>query len=155
MALAVPLSRTECFGPVWLSLDVSQHTMSQQFPSSVDPELVAELRHYRKLAATQPHDDVKTELPEGARVKTEQGAWKVRWRKYLFVVGPSSKLCHDQQVALFNEPAKQYAHLYSITLTPVTFGGVRGVKRVQIVRELDSKSVDYALEVPGGLLTIA
>jgi hypothetical protein len=124
--------------------------MSQHFPANVDPELVAELKHYRKLAAVQPHDDMKMDLPEGARIKTEQGAWKVRWRRYLFVVGPSSKLGYDQQVALFNEPAKQHAHLYSIAVTPVKFGEIRDMKRVEIVRDLDSKSVDYALEVPGG-----
>ena len=127
-------------------------TVSQQFPPHVDPELVAELKHYRKLADLQPHDDVKMDLPEGARVKTEQGAWKLRWRKYLFFVCPSSKLGYDQQVALFNEPSGQYAHLYSITVTQVTFGSVKGMKRVQIVRDLDSKSVNYALEVPGGFV---
>ncbi len=70
--------------------------MSQQFPPNVDPELIAELKHYRKLAALQPHDDVKMDLPEGARLRTEQGAWKVRWRKCLLFVCPSSKLGFDQ-----------------------------------------------------------
>ena len=140
----------DVISPACLILDVSQHTMSQHFPANVDPELVAELKHYRKLAAMQPHDDVKMDLPEGARVKTEQGAWKVRWRGICLSLVRHRSVAYDQQVALFNEPAKQYAHLYSITVTPVTFGGVTGVRRVQIVRDLDSKSVDYALEVPGG-----
>ena len=127
----------------------------EQFPTNADPELIAELKHYRKLAALEPHDDVKMDLPEGARVKTEQGVWKVRWCKFLLVVGPSSKLGYDQQIALFNEPADgPYARLYSITVTPVAFGGIRGVKRVMIVREVDSKSVDYTLEVPGGFVFV-
>ena len=124
--------------------------MSQQFPPHVDPELIAELKHYRKVAAMQLHDDVKIDLPGGARVKTEQGAWKVRWHKYLFVLGPSSKQGYEQQIALFNEPAEMYAQLCSITVTPVTFDLVRGVKRVTVIREVLAKSVDYALEVPGG-----
>ncbi|MFN7140802.1 MAG: hypothetical protein ACK4UN_15805 [Limisphaerales bacterium] len=129
--------------------------MSQEFPSNLDPALVAELKHYRKLSAMQPHDEVKMDLPEGARIKTEQGAWKVKWRKYLFVIAPSTKEGHDQQIALFNEPATgPYGRLYSITVTPVVFGAVRGVKRVMIVREVDSKSVDYTLEVPGGFVFV-
>jgi hypothetical protein len=47
--------------------------MSQQHPANVDPELVAELKHYRKLAAMQPHDDLKMDLPEGAHVNKQQG----------------------------------------------------------------------------------
>ena len=126
--------------------------MSHSLPSRVDPELIAELRHYRKLAATQPHDDVKMDLPEGARLKTEQGAWKIRWRGFLFVLGPSIQKCFDQQVELFNQTGGQYAHLVSKTVTPVVFGPVRGFKHVQIIRDLDSKTVDYALQVPGGFV---
>ena len=138
------------------SLVVSQHTMSQQFPSNVDPELVAELKHYRKLAATRPHDDVKMDLPEGAHIKMEQGVWKVRWRKFQFFLGPLSEKEYHGQSALYSEPATgHYAHLYSITVTPVTFGSIRGVKRVEIVREVGSKSVEYALEVPGGFVHAA
>ncbi len=125
--------------------------MSQQFPSSVDPELVAELRQYRKLAAMQPHDDVTMDLPEGAHVKKENGVWKVRWRKFQFFVGPLSKEEYDGQVALLSEPPSgPYARFYSITVTPVTLGAVKGVKQVQVVREVGSKSVRYALEVAGG-----
>jgi len=51
-------------------------------------------------------------------------------------------------VSRFSQPVTGHnAHWYSFTVTPVTFGGVRGVKQVQVVRELDSKSVAYALEV--------
>ncbi len=125
--------------------------MSQEYPSNIDPELVAELQHYRKLAATQPHDEVKMDLPEGAHVKMEQGVWKVRWRKFQFFIGPLSEQEFHGQTALLGEPAAgQYARLYSITVAPATFGAVRGVKRVEIIREVGSKSVRYALEVPGG-----
>ena len=125
--------------------------MSQEFPPNVNPELVAELRHFGSIADALPYDDVKMGLPEGARVKTEQGVWKVRWRKSQFFVSPLSKEEYHVQVALFSEPATgPYAQFYSIAVTPVVFGGVRGVKCVQVVREVGSKTVQYALEVPGG-----
>ena len=125
--------------------------MTKQFPDNVDPELVVELQHYRKLAAAAPHDDVRMDLPEGARLRTEQGVWKARWRKSQFFVGPLSKEEYDGQVVLLSEPAAgPYAHFYSITVTQVTFGAVKGVKSVRVVREVGSKSVQYALEVPGG-----
>jgi hypothetical protein len=132
------------------------NTMSQQFPANVDPELVAELKHHRKLAATQPHDDVKMDLPEGARVKMEVGVWKVRWRKFQFFIGPLSKQEFQGQIALLSEPASgHHARLYSITVTQVVFSSVRGVKRVEIIREIGSKSVEYALEAPGGYVHAA
>jgi hypothetical protein len=124
--------------------------MSHSLPSHVDPELLAELRHYRKLAASLPHDDVKIDLPKGARLKTEQGAWTVKWHGFTFFLGPSAKKGFDQQVEIFNQTGGQYAHLISKTITSVVFGAVRGIKHVQITQELDSKTVDYALEVPGG-----
>jgi hypothetical protein len=125
--------------------------MSQQFPANVDPELFAELQHYRKLAAAAPHDDIEMDLPEGARVKTEQGVWKVKWRKSQFFVGPLSKEEYDGQVVVLSEPATgPYAYFYSISVTHVTFGAVKGVKSLRVVREVGSKSVQYAFEVPGG-----
>lgn len=125
--------------------------MSQQFPDNVDPDLVAELQHYRKLAAAAPHADIKMDFPEGARVKTEQGVWKVKWGRSQFFVGPLSEEEYDGQVVLLSEPATgPYAHFYSITVAQVTFGAVKGVKAVRVVREVGSKSVQYALEVPGG-----
>ena len=135
-------------------LNVRQQTMPHPIPSNVDPELVAELRHYRKVAATAPHDDVKMDLPDGARLKTEQGAWKVRWRGFLFVLGPSTKKGYDQQFEQFKKTGGQYSHLVSKTVTPVTFGSVRGIKHVEIIRDIDSKSVDYVLEVPGGFVDV-
>ena len=125
--------------------------MSQQFPDSIDPALVAELRHYRKLAAAAPHDDVMMDLPEGARLKKEGGVWKVKWHKAQFFVGPLSKEEYDGQVVLLSEPPTgPSAHFCSITVTRVTFGAVKGVKSVRLVQEVGSKSVQYALEVPGG-----
>jgi len=125
--------------------------MSQQFPDNIDPALIAELQHYRNLAAAAPHDDVKMDLPEGARVKIEQGVWKVRWRKSQFFLGPLSDTEYQSQVALLSEPATgPYAHFYSITVTQVAFGAVKGIKCVRVVREVGSRSVQYALEVPGG-----
>jgi hypothetical protein len=125
--------------------------MSPQSPDNIDPALVAELQHYRKLAAAAPHDDVKMDLPERARVKAEQGVWKVRWRKSQFFVGPLSEDEYQGQVALLSEPAAgPYAHFYSITTTQVTFGAVKGIKSVRVVRETGSKSVQYALQVSGG-----
>jgi hypothetical protein len=126
--------------------------MSHTVSSRVDPELAAELRRYRKLAAASPHDDVKMDLPDGARLKTEQGAWKVRWHGFTFVLGSSSKKGFDHQVEVFSQTGGQYAHLVSKTVTPVVFGAVRGMKHVEIIRDLDSKTVDYALEVPGGFV---
>jgi hypothetical protein len=58
---------------------------------------------------------------------------------------------YQRQVTLLGEPATgPYAQFYSITVTQVTFGAVKGVKSVRVVREVGSKSVQYALEVPGG-----
>ena len=153
MALAVPLSRftTRVGGG---SAHVRQQTMSHSIPPRADSELLAELRHYRKVAAALPHDDVKMDLPEGARLKTEEGAWKVRWQGFTCILGPSSKKGYDQQVEIFNQTCGQYAHLVSKAVTSCVFGAVRGIKHVQVIRDLDSKTVDYALEVPGGFVDV-
>ena len=125
--------------------------MSQKVPPNVDPDLAAEFRHFQELAAALPHGDLRMDLPKGARIKIEHGTWKVKWRKYQLFVGPLSEDEYRGQLDHFSQPAiGQYAHLYSITVTSVTFGRVRGVKQVRIVREVGSKSILYALEVAHG-----
>jgi hypothetical protein len=125
--------------------------MSHMPSANVDPELLAELRYYRKLAASLPHDDVTMDLPEGARLKTKQGTWIVKWRGYTFIIYPENKKSFNSQVEFRSQPEKgPYANLISKTVTSVKFGAAKGVKCVTTIRELNAKNIEYELKVPGG-----
>jgi hypothetical protein len=137
--------------------------MSHPNPSNSDAELLSELRHYKRLAAKLPHDEVKMELPEGASLKTERGAWKIKWHSSRCIIGPSNEKSFKATLKMYNEPDGQYSHLVSKSVTPVAFGAVTGFKRVLLVppdinpKDVEytmlvpgSKDVDYTLQVPGG-----
>jgi hypothetical protein len=137
--------------------------MSHPNPSEADAELLSELRHYKRLAAKLPHDEVEMDLPEGARRTTERGAWKIRWHSSRCIIGPSNEKCFKATIEMYNEPLGQFASLVSKSVTPVSFGAVTGFKRVIIVpadinpKDVEytvlvpgSKDVDYTLQVPGG-----
>lgn len=123
--------------------------------ANVDRELLTELRQYRKVEASLPYDDVTMDLPEGARLKTKQGVWIITLRGYKCILSPQNKKCFDSSVEFFKEPVKgPYANLVSTTVTSVKYGVVKAIKRVTIIRELNSKDIDYELKVPGGYAAV-
>ena len=96
---------------------------------------------------------VEMQFPPEARIKRLHGGWKARWRGFTVFVLPEEKACYEREIEFLREPVQQYAKLISVSVLPVELGNVTGFKKVQVVPEVGTKDVSYALQVPGGYAT--
>lgn len=92
-------------------------------------------------------------IPTEALAKKLHGGWKASWLGFTLLVFPSDKKSFEKEVEFFHQPPKPHPVPIAVSVTPIAFGKVKGFKKVMVINEIESKSVDYTLEVPGGYAT--
>ena len=105
----------------------------------------------------QPKREVQMDLPEDARVTKENGSWSIKWRKALLYLYPTDAEDIERATAHWRAEAtrKPLVDGDGVAVTDVSFGEVKGAKRTYMqVWPAPAKRLDYALEVPGGFLTV-
>jgi hypothetical protein len=105
----------------------------------------------------QPKREAQMDLPEDARVVKENGSWSIKWRKALLSLYPTDEKDIERETAHWRAEAtrKPLVDGDGIAVTDVSFGEVKGAKRTYMqVWPAPAKRLDYALEVPGGFLTV-
>lgn len=116
------------------------------------PELVDRLLEEKDKPEPVPKS-VQIDLPPEAKIrKLSGGLWKVTWLKTTLFILPCDKEYKDSQIKEFHEGPRH--KLSKVSVTPVKFGEVTGFKRFVDLSIVESVHVDYALEVPGGNVTV-
>lgn len=103
----------------------------------------------------QIQDTISMEFPSEALTKKHYHGWKMRWRGFTLFVLPCDETSFESEIRGFHDPIGQYANLITVSVVPVHFGVVHGVKHLRTIAELGSKQIKYALKVPGGYATAA
>ncbi len=116
------------------------------------PELIDHLLEEKNKPPQR--DEIRMELPVEAKIKKrlDHGVWEVSWLQAKLWISPADQHSIENEVRGFLELAR--TPFVDVVVLPVAFGNVGGVKKV--TREPYSKSpeFDYALQVPGGYVTI-
>lgn len=98
----------------------------------------------------KPQWAIRGEFPPEARVKRTGRGYRVRWNNFTIHLIPLDEAAFYEEIRGFNAPVTQYANLISNSVAPVQFGTVRGIRQIQIIAEVGSKTAKYALAIPGG-----
>jgi hypothetical protein len=100
-----------------------------------------------------PQKEIQISFPPEAKLKKmDGGLLKVAWRRTTIFVLPSDKKYHDIQIKAFREDPPH--KLSKVSVTQVKFGDVTGFRRFVDLSIIESMTVDYALEVPGGYAAV-
>jgi hypothetical protein len=94
------------------------------------------------------------DFPPKARIKKMTGGLlKTTWLRTTVFVLLCDREYRDRQIKELLEGPRE--KLSKVSVTQVKFGNVHGVRRFVDLSVVESMSVDYALEVPGGFAMVA